>query len=585
MSSKVPFVAVLDQQFHIHTYLGGGRYTRVYKATHNTGVDVVIKFVLKADGFFEELSRLYATDDSLYFCSCLFNYPPLKFSEAPLPLDRPAEELFQSSGVAAADCDWDQVGILVLEYIDGRPLVEEWAGFSEMAKTNVLLEVAYALEELHQSGECHGDLSHANVLIERENHEIKIIDFGHNPLAASQDMAEGERALMAGCGADMSMFARNFLSQLRWPGWKMRRFASRCRRAPLEVRPTAVDAQRQLKLVRKRLSPKRNLEILYSFFRPVNLACWVGLVFGSTFLISNMRNKPINQRRADLLSNTKMAPAKKVDAFRELLTKAPDKHIRELIVDDIATHSDLEHPKLMNGLDAIKPIAVFAFRKDPLVIGRDEVYRLGDWVRVGEGTEDEQFGYIAAIEFNRIKIVYEGAYSWRFFDRPNFFIGVAISSEVALVWDNERNVDRLLEVTSGLNGMDYISENDKNLQSGGGKTAGLFLAHSAESFLKTLSSQVPIEINRNKVILKERVNDIPVYAKFPKLQLEDYAIGNLEGLLSDFLDNPVVVDEAIQNQRITTELFNITWQELLAALELRSEIQTINGEKTLYITK
>jgi len=586
MTSKIPVLAVLDEQFHIQSLLGGSAATRVYKATHHTGVDVVIKFVLEADRFFDELARLYATDGSPYFCSCLYNYPPRSHGQAPIPLDRPVQELLAVSGMAADDCHWDEVGVLVLEFIDGRPLLEELADFDDMGRANALLEVAYALEELHALGEWHGELNGRNVWMDRETHEIKIIDLGHGTLPQAADTIS-EEASAAGCAADMAMFAQHFLSKLRRPGRQMRRFAKQCRRqAKGQDMVTTGDAQAQLKALRKRLSPKRNLEILYSFFRPVNLACWVGLVFGSTFLISNMKHKPVNQRRADLISNAKMTPATKADAFRELLTQAPDEQIRELLVGDIAANSDQDHPKAMNGLDALKPIAVFAFKQDPLVIGREQIYRLGDWIRVNEGMDDEQFGYIASIEFNRIKIVYEGAFSWRFFDKPEGYIGVAISSEVALVWNNEHNLDRLLEATSEVGGMKIMPERSGGLETEKGKISGLFLAHSPESFLRTLSSQIPIEVKRKTILLKDiRDEEIPVYVKLSKIMLKDDKLGKLERMLSDILDHQVIVQDDIREEKATIELYNTTWQELLTALGLNWQVKTVNGEKTLYVSK
>jgi len=165
---------------------------------------------------------------------------------------------------------------------------------------------------------------------------------------------------------------------------------------------------------------------------------------------------------------------------------------------------------------------VFAFKQDPLVIGREQIYRLGDWIRVNEGMDDEQFGYIASIEFNRIKIVYEGAFSWRFFDQPEGYIGVALSSEVALVWNNEHNLDRLLEATSEVGGMKLMPERRGGLDTEKGKISGLFLAHSPESFLRTLSSQIPIEVKRKTILLKDiRDEEIPVYVKLSKIMLKD----------------------------------------------------------------
>jgi hypothetical protein len=261
--------------------------------------------------------------------------------------------------------------------------------------------------------------------------------------------------------------------------------------------------------------------------------------------------------------------------------------MRELLVADIAENSNRDNPKPMNGADSLKPIAVFAFKNNPLVIGRDHIYQLGDWVRVNQGEEDEQFGFIAAIEFNRIKIEYEGAYSWRFFAKPEGFIGVALSSEVALVWGNEHNLHRLLEATAGLSGLRFISEYDQ-IDKSTAKVSGLFLAHSPASFLNTLSmsSQVPLEVTDDMVVLQEPKNEgIPVYVKLSKISLRDEELGDLAPDLNRILDYPVVFDEAIRHEKVSIELFNNTWQEILAALELQWHVKTISGEKTLYISR
>jgi hypothetical protein len=65
---KTSTIAVLDDQFYLHTDLGGSSMTRAFRATHVTGEEVVVKFVWNSDLFFDELANLYGCDESPYFC-------------------------------------------------------------------------------------------------------------------------------------------------------------------------------------------------------------------------------------------------------------------------------------------------------------------------------------------------------------------------------------------------------------------------------------------------------------------------------------------------------------------------------------
>lgn len=87
---------------------------------------------------------------------------------------------------------------LVLEYVEGDPLLSWAQGKSLRAKLKLLIELCAALEHAHQRGVLHRDLKPDNILVTAEG-KPKILDFGIARLkATSEDPERSARLTQAG---------------------------------------------------------------------------------------------------------------------------------------------------------------------------------------------------------------------------------------------------------------------------------------------------------------------------------------------------------------------------------------------------
>ncbi len=571
---------VLDKQFHLHTILRETPFSVTFRATHVAGHDAVIKLVYREDLFFDELARLYALDESPFFCRCFYNYPPESVSKKSLPLDRPLSQIHHTAGNAAPE----SVGILVMEAPEGVRLSELAEQLDEIELVNLLMEITYAVRHLAENDLGHHNLIPDNVLVNREAAEIKLVDLGWHPDRDDPDCRlmspEHRETSVPGPEADIYMFGANFLSMLKRRGL-IRKLRKRCMDPDPAERPDPAEIQQGLKNYRRKLHPKPTRAILFGFLRPVNLAVWTVTILFGIVLLPYLESDPppLSDRYASILNDKKMAPEERVTQLRQLWPEA-DEGMREELAHDIAQEVVLTGtPKLLNKMDKERPIAVFVFKNGPMIIGRNEIYRIGDWVEM-DGAEDS-LSYIADIQFNRFKLVYEDAYSWHYFDKPNFYIGLVFSHEVALVWDNPGNLNRLLSAIADLEGLEFHDEEREHglRKSGGGKVSGIFVTSTPGELLQQLREAISIEIEKNSLRLKRDEGKLPVYFKFMGLEFNNANLAIFAIALEHQIGYKVSVEDSIKSHQISIKCYNITWQELLDELDLSWHVkESIDGK-------
>ena len=265
---------VLDKLFHLHTRLRETPFSATYRATHVAGHDAVVKLIYREDLFFDELARLYAMDESHFFCQCFYNYPPESVTGKPLPLNQALTQIHAGS----SDHDSAAVGILVLEAPEGVRLSEIYEQLDEIEVVNFLMEVTYAMRDLAAQGIGHGALLPQNVMVNHEDAEIKIVDLGYHSEHGNYETRllspEHKLADEPGPLEDITMFAANFLPLL-----KRQKLVRKLRRACMSpdpaARPNLDEILSGLRQYRRQLHPKRTREILFGFLRPANLITWM----------------------------------------------------------------------------------------------------------------------------------------------------------------------------------------------------------------------------------------------------------------------------------------------------------------------
>ncbi len=544
-------LSVIDSQFYLHTLLADTPSLRTYRATHGSGIEMVVKIVYRSDHFFDRLARLYALDDSPYFSHCICNYPPLSQSGVD-PLTGYQEPL--PEGV-----EREQVGVLVLEWVDGIPFEQLLVSADPMERVDALMELALALKDLERAGMCHGKLALDHLLVEQESRELKIIGLALDP----PQWVEGEEHRPPlGLAEDLGWVASCLLQRLDSAGKAVRRFQRRCQHLSTDV--TAQELYDLLKQVRRRQMPRRNLEIIAGFFRPLHLAGWAMFIWCSSLLINHLLGDgdlPIQKRRVELLQQETASDAELVIALRHLYESAEDPAFRELLAKDIAqrTRGDVIR---FDERDAATPIAVLALKHKPAIIGRERLVRIGDWLQLGN-----TYGYVAAIEFNRVKLIFEDAYSYHLFERPRSFFGLIYGSEIVVVWENEKNLDRLLGAVAELFELDYVHaavQAQGELPELAGQVSGIFEARGGfDTFLEELGEAISVRVEGNKLIYHARPDTVPVYLKFYFFTMADRPIERFAAYLETIVGMPVRVSDQLSNKKLTLDAYNATWQELI----------------------
>lgn len=616
MKTKENVLAVLDGQFHLHTWLSESHYASVFLATHVSGVEVIVKFVWSESHFFDELARYSACEDSPYTCGCLYNYPPEVVSGRHPPLDHPLTDLeagfhpphpFEvvAGGEEERQRDLSQVGILILEYVPGRPLVERLNRVDDLEKVDALLELCRAVEDLKAFGISHGNLSPHNVILDSETEEIRLVGLGqvigkrvfHPDEASPPPPATREPEPLD----DLYFIGRYFLATLHRPGMKLKALRRRCLDSDPAKRPNLAEIQEGLKGLRRKLNPKKSLEILFGFLKPAHLAAWLCLVLLSTLLISHLQGarRTLPQQRNHILSKADWDSSRKVRALRNLLEEIrgeKEEAHQDLLIKDIADLTYQENGfKIMDSQDASKPIAVLAFKQAPAVIGRRDIFQLGDWIRL-----DDKRGYLSRIEFNRIKIEFRHAFSWHYFEKPAFPFGKAYGNDAVLVWKNENNLTRLLQGIAELNQLHFSNNNQPihplragvappvpatETASAEGAFAGIFLSSSTEAFLHQLKSYIDFALEDNQLVLKKFRDDIPVYFRMSQIYFNGIEITKFRDWLFQTLGYRVEIDPALEGTTISIHAYNITWQETLERLDLRWTVVTRNQEKSIVLLR
>lgn len=546
----------LDGRFQLDALIRAGENSALFLAQHGSGETVFVKLVWAPGEFFDELARIYASDGMPWFCRCLYHYAPAVATGQTVPLNPLPGDVYDS----LRGIEQDNLGVLIMEPVAGTPL-ETWCRRADdLAKIDPLMDLSEAMEALHELGESYGDINPDRIWIESDTEEIRILDLGPGPSENGPFDPSG----------DVKAFGKLGLKVMQRPNRRLKRSLGK-----KSNHGSLGEIRTELRQFRKRIQPKKSLELWLGFLRPLHVSLWVLTAFAVSMMLSQLQGEPqaLERARERVMERTHRPAAEREAALREILAKTDDAPFRAQVIENIGqiqAEQGVEH--FMPLEDLRRPIAVLDFGRQPAMIGREQIFRLGDRVRT-----DELRGIVQEIKYNRILVRHQTGDTWLPFQRPEFNTARLMREQNALVWSNDHNLPRLVEALAQLSNKQFI-----NLNRTEGKLAGSFSADSVETLLHKLSNIVDLRIDNTTVTLAAYTSDIPVYMRLHNVSFKNKHIDEFTDWLNWAIGYPVEYDPSLANRHFDIRAFDTSWRELIGSMGLSYDvIVDSSGQKVL----
>ncbi len=609
---------IFDNQYELIACLSNCSYSKVYLGLNRAGEKVVVKFLMSSEQFFEELARYYACDDCGYLPRLLYNYPAFSISQAPVFFSRDILKLFDCRELLEReetltheqmmDSPMAEVGVLILEYIEGGPLLRELRPLKPAYKLDLLLELATGLRELHRNGEFHGDLTPENVLLDQNSGQIRLIDLGFfpgkkqwAPYALSPEHREGA-SLGPGSPSDIYMFAFHFLTAVERPNRRLGSLIRRCIRENPLRRPDINDLCQELSRLRRGVRPMKP-----SFAYPTILKRWsrrmvfAALAFSSLVGITWITIDPIFEKRKNILATAEDQPVQAIEDLKSLRLQAMEAGKEPWVIGDLV--EKIARAKWMRPGFPIRPmeesalerpIAVLAFARDPVLVGRDEIYQLGDWVSLGGET-----GYISDINWRQITVDFNGKNHKITLKKPNFQVPYSMDVHCAVIWGHAGNLPRLMAaIETMLKKTEFspsaarnpllaaLGSEETKLQVASDASFGSYQASNIEEFLDKLQPRLRIQHTVEGPRISRKENQPPLKLPFRFYNIsEGMTLARICQGFEEKTGYRFIVPEELGNQRLASENFaDTSWEEMLLQLGFEWEINEENGTYRILVT-
>lgn len=555
-------------------------YAHVYLARDGAGDRFVVKFITDPDFFFEELARHYAVDDCTHVCRLVHNFPSYAVSGDPFMFRHGLAALFDTyfdgRDIGAEEMlvsPLADVGALVMEYVEGKPLAELLPHLDEPTQLKYLGQLTRAVAELHECGECHGDLISPNVLVTEDTNRLVLLDLGYfpnKPLPKGQHRAPcqgnfDEEPLAAD---DVYMLAHNFMNLVARPNTPLAELTAQCMQAKPAQRPTmndiahhfSGDQEKAVPLKRKASPRKRVLQGVLTL---------AALLIFSFSLWNKDEPLPLLHTREHSYND------------------ATPRQLNHVSIASYHYKMDMDGSSLEpEGVDFLNPIAVFSHPKTPVLVGHQFLYQLGDKLALPEG-----LGVIFSIEVDQVLVMIDD--SLRAFDlAAPHFAPKSLEESGWLVWPHEHNLPRLLEATAQLlEGWDDFGREapvmDLNLLLRRHRNAlrvdsdsvyGFYPATGAKHFVVLLSQQLDVVSTGNDWRIGLREDWPSLYLSFPRFQVSGVSVKEFCKHLEEFTGLEVDYATGLGNKPLPPRLFSdIPWQDVLDALGFDWELQISSG--------
>ncbi|CAM2065092.1 Protein kinase family protein [Sulfidibacter corallicola] len=584
-----------DNHYVLEKKLGGTGESEVFFAKRLDGQKVVVKLLANEGHFFDELARHFAFDSIEAVCELYENVPPhaiqmgsFELSEA-LLASMPEDFRSQFGNSLSAK------GALILEHVQGRPLIDVLAEAPDRHKLNYLSDLGQAIAAIHECDEYHGDLTYKNVLLDAGTGGVRIIDLGFYPSKKDWPLEELSPehnpywSHRVDKGSDVYMFARNFLGTIDRPSSQILGLYRACLSPDPRNRPTMAEVCQKLSAPGVDAAPARESKGFRSRIRPLKWAGVAYMVMASTVGISLVTEHPLfdgTEAAVELAPENPKRAIRRLNQMREELRQFHESPvIKQNLADALARDTasikrNLPnfHVKTFSPNDLSTPIAVYAFQDNAVLVGHDNLFSIGDWVE-----HNGQVGYISKITPMEMTIRLEGEKTPIYFSPPSFFVPNSFHEHGVVIWDNDNNLKRVIETLPSIHKALYqIPASDRDsvltplwhrtstsldVSIEAGQIAGPFPVPDMKTYSDYLDDFLVASKEGITLKLSIPAEQIPVHFRIPFFQTAGRSLGDFASDLSYYLGIDVELAPNLRDHLLPErELFHKTWQEVCQEL-------------------
>lgn len=326
------------------------------------------------------------------------------------------------------------IQVLVFEYVAGARLDKVIRkGMAKKDCLTICMDICSALAEIHKYGLFHGDLSPFNVIWSSAKEKAFLIDFGAMGGCTVLSAApEHDPANRTSIGPHTDIVGLGRILMLLLPG--MKNIYEKCLYDKIEQRPTAQHVFKVLKHARDRR--KNWLRALASAM----VLLMVGL--GSALLVNGRR--PTHYER--VLKAGKESSLESLTTLKGFLNDLDFADHKNLVVRFIAEHHTRMGKEAVIVPDLNSYIAIFAVKRNPIVILKEGVLQLGD-LAVIEG----RGGYILEVNKGNLILKTENGSKQINYPKPEIFDRQTQIYKPISIMPGNRNFLQIIRIICNIN--------------------------------------------------------------------------------------------------------------------------------------
>lgn len=520
--------AILGKQYTITTCLEKHGRDWTFKATDPQGYPYRVKFIADPDRFFDELALYYAADEQTCLSPLVYNYPAYMVSDDPFIFDDDLvcllefeEEKPFSTEAQRHASSLSRMGALVFADSEAPPLTKYLETASESDAKRLILKLLNALKNLHESGEAHGAINAANVTYDPACDKLYLAG-----LQLDSHQAD-----------DVYQVAHEFLCHLVTPGTRPQRMVERCLKENPADRPTITD-------ILQVLAPQKRVQPLLASIAAILLlgfALWLFPKEPTSILDDMNRLVPVSEKALFPQTRTQLQRARLIQS-----ASAPSANIQDFEI----------------------PIAILDDFKNPVLIGRQRNYRLGDQLT---------FPHMQAqlVVLNQRQAIFEQAGKLLRFSFPAtvYQDGLRSKPETTwFIWPQPNNVEDLL---LGLARMETISHPlleavDKGMPVTATSVYGVYPAKDPYALLASLETQLNVDPVHG-IQLRDPATALHLILR--NQRVKDATVGGFAEFLESRLGIEVTVPDHLRERKLDDHYFEQDqWQNILNALDLQWQV-------------